>query len=94
MVCCIDRRRRRRHRRPTLGSAFRNMFSVFRKGTKIERVDSKREDENICQMVADISNRNGSYLKRKVSMIDDRYVYRFWDGMMLTFCVCFPSLFK
>ncbi len=88
---CIDRRRRRR---PTLGSVFRNMFSVFRKGTKIERVVSKREDENGCQMVADTSNRNGPYLKRKVSMIDDKYVYRFWDGMMLTFCVYFPSLFK
>ncbi len=88
---CIDRRRRRR---PTLGSAFRNMFSVFRKGTKIERVASKRGDENICQMVADTSNRNGSYLKRKISMIDDRCVYRFWDSMMLTFCVYFPSLCK
>ncbi len=84
---CIDRRRR--HRRPTLGSAFRNMFSVFRRGTKIERVASKREDENICQMVVDTSNRNGSYLKRKVSMNDDRYVYRFLAGQIITFVFVF-----
>ncbi len=53
------------------------MFSVFRKPTKIERVFSKSEDENGCQMVVETSNRNGSYLKRKVSIVADRYVYRF-----------------
>ncbi len=80
---CITHRRRRR--RSTIGAAFRNMFSVFRKRTNAERVISKSEDKNGCQMVVETSNRNGSYLKRKVSMIDDRYVYRFLAFQMITF---------
>ncbi len=68
--CIVHRRRRRRS---TLGAAFRNMFSVFLKPTKVERVVSKSEDENGCQMVVETSNRN-------VSIVADRYVYRFLAG--------------
>ncbi len=74
---CISHRRRRRS---TLGAAFRNMFSVFRKGTKIERVVSKSEEESSCRIAVGTSNRYGPYLKRKVPKVDDRYVYRFLAG--------------